>query len=81
MQIFGRKLIHFSIFNLIFAICNTVSPILQTAKYLKHNYFTLRYGIMISNSDADKIIILYCHDIIEPFIKGSLPRHLQMSIY
>ena len=35
MQIFVRKLIQFSIFNLIFAICNDVYPILQTANLLR----------------------------------------------
>ena len=34
MQTFARKPIYFSIFNLIFAICNDLWPILQPAKLL-----------------------------------------------
>jgi hypothetical protein len=44
MQIFGEKPIHFSIFNLIFAICNGVYLILQKAKLLPIPLFFCKGG-------------------------------------
>jgi hypothetical protein len=41
MQIYGKNLIHFSIFDLIFAICNDLWPILQTAELLRKFQFLL----------------------------------------
>jgi len=35
MQIYGKNLIHFSIFDLIFAICKDLWLILQTAELLR----------------------------------------------